>query len=60
MKNKKFDKRGNKIYLMCDQQRAQIDCKEIDCKFHNNGKCITIPAISLNNKLGICWSKIIE
>lgn len=56
----------NGRYPMCNDQPAQIDCRNHFCKFHNNGTCTNVsPAITLNihsacsgqvNLWAQCWS----
>lgn len=55
-------KGNNKMirYTMCQNQPAQIDCRNTKCESHDeNGHCINIsPAITLNpNGSFVCWSR---
>jgi hypothetical protein len=50
-------------YPMCKDQLAQIDCRNVACKFHDNkGNCTNVsPAITLNESgFFVCWSKDAE
>lgn len=43
---------------MCKPQLVQLDCRETDCVFHENGSCIyPSPAITLINGSFNCWNK---
>lgn len=51
----------SKRYPMCKDQPAQIDCRNIECKFHQDSKCINVsPALTLtgsgNSMHVTCWS----
>ena len=51
--NKEFNER----YPMCEDQPAQIDCRNTECLYHINGKCKNIsPAITLVKGSATCWS----
>ncbi len=43
---------------MCKNQQAQIDCRRIICKYHEDGTCKNLsPALTLNSDQSfICWS----
>jgi len=45
-------------YSMCEDQTAQIDCRLVDCKFHQGTSCTHIsPVITLNQGCKfICWT----
>ncbi len=47
-------------YPMGYSQPVQLDCRDVDCKFHVDAKCINpSPAITIG-KVTICWSKTEE
>lgn len=45
-------------YPMCKDQPAQIDCRVVECQFHNGGACSNVsPAIALYpGGRFICWT----
>jgi hypothetical protein len=50
----------NERYRMCEDQLAQIDCRNTKCKFCGyGGYCTNVsPALTLNpDGTFICWSK---
>lgn len=60
-------RKAKERYPMCEDQPAQIDCRNIDCKFHQNAACTNVsPALTLSPARGVeaksgwmyvtCWS----
>lgn len=48
----------NTRYEMCEDQPAQIDCRNIKCIYHKEGSCTNVsPAITINDDSVTCWSK---
>jgi len=45
-------------YPMCKDQPVQLDCREVGCLFHKDGRCVNAsPAITLGpNKTFACWT----
>jgi hypothetical protein len=53
--------RVSTVYPMCKWQSAQVDCRNTECFFHDEGgQCKnTAPAITLNpDGTYVCWSEI--
>lgn len=47
----------NLRYEMCNDQPAQIDCRNTKCIYHKEGSCTNVsPAITINGKSAVCWS----
>jgi hypothetical protein len=60
-KNKDRTEPDKTRYLLCNDQPAQIDCRDGTCRFNAGaGKCTNVsPAITINsNSTCTCWSRI--